>query len=59
MECIAQLSRQDFCKSMTVYANPRLWQDVYRPTYKDAPLYVKVQIDPIEEIVTIVSFKAR
>ena len=57
VECISQLARQDFQKSMTTYVNPRLWQDVYRPIYKEVPLYVKVQIDPAEATAIVSSFK--
>jgi motility quorum-sensing regulator/GCU-specific mRNA interferase toxin len=57
VECISQLTRQDFYKSMTTYVNPRLWQDVYRPTYKEVPLYIKVQIDTAEATLIVISFK--
>jgi len=59
VECVAQLTQQDFYKSMTVYANSRLWQDVYHPTHQETPLYVKVQLDTTEETVVIISCKAR
>jgi motility quorum-sensing regulator / GCU-specific mRNA interferase toxin len=59
VECVAQLTRQDFYKSMTVYTNAQLWQDVYHPTHQEEPLYVKVQLDATEETVVIVSCKAR
>ena len=59
VECVAQLTRQDFYKSMTIYTNSQLWQDVYHPRHQEAPLYVKVQLDATEETVVIVSFKAR
>lgn len=58
-ECVTQLTRQDFYKSMTIYTSSQLWQDVYLPTYQEKPLYVKVQLDASEETVVIVSFKAR
>ena len=59
VECVAQLTQQDFYKSMTIYANSQLWQDVYHPTHQEEPLHVKVQLDAPEETVVIVSFKAR
>ena len=57
--CIDQLSSQDFYKSMTTYANSRIWQDVYYPTYEEVELYVKVQIGGADENVVIISFKKR
>ena len=42
---IASLSRHDFYKSMTTYADHRLWQDVYRagtPVKRDA--YIKITL---------------
>jgi motility quorum-sensing regulator/GCU-specific mRNA interferase toxin len=59
VECVAQLTQQDFYKSMTVYTNSQLWQDAYHPTHQEEPLYVKVQLDATEETVVIVSFKVR
>jgi len=40
---IASLARHDFYKSMTTYADHRIWQDVYHattPANKDA--YIKI-----------------
>ena len=59
VECITQLKQQDFYKSMTIYTNSQLWQDVYLPTQQEKELYVKVQLDATAETVTVVSFKAR
>jgi motility quorum-sensing regulator/GCU-specific mRNA interferase toxin len=59
VECVAQLTQQDFYKSMTVYTNSQLWQDVYHPTHHETPLYVKVQLDTTEKTVVIISCKAR
>ncbi|MEQ9334860.1 type II toxin-antitoxin system MqsR family toxin [Thalassobaculum sp.] len=42
---IAKLTRRDFYKSMTTYADHRVWQDVYHaptPVRKDA--YIKVTL---------------
>ena len=40
---IAALTRRDFYKSMTTYANHRIWQDVYHaPTPVDKEAYIKV-----------------
>lgn len=59
VRCIGQLSSQDFYKSMTTYANSRIWQDVYYPTYEEVGLYVKVQIGGADENVVSISFKKR
>lgn len=40
---VAALTRRDFYKSMTTYADPRVWQDVYHamtPVRKEA--YIKI-----------------
>ena len=40
---IAALTRRNFHKSMTTYANHRIWQDVYyAPTPVDKEAYIKV-----------------
>jgi motility quorum-sensing regulator/GCU-specific mRNA interferase toxin len=42
---IAALTRRDFYKSMTTYADPHVWQDVYHamtPVRKDA--YIKITL---------------
>ena len=38
---IASLSRRDFYKSMTAYADHRIWQDVYRPKTAYGSIYLK------------------
>lgn len=43
---------------MTSYYNSKLWQDVYRPTFREVDLYVKLQISP-EERGVVISFKER
>jgi motility quorum-sensing regulator/GCU-specific mRNA interferase toxin len=39
------LAAADFEKSMTSYADHRVWQDVYRPKAAGIELYVKVTFD--------------
>jgi len=40
---LAALTRRNFYKSMTTYANHRIWQDVYyAPTPVDKEAYIKV-----------------
>ncbi|WP_337058287.1 type II toxin-antitoxin system MqsR family toxin [Pseudomonas sp. USHLN015] len=52
------LSRRVFYKSMTTYADSRLWQDVYHPTTDcGIELYVKVTCRP--EGPPVISFKER
>lgn len=51
MQC---LSMANFYKSMTVYTNNKVWQDVYHTDWKGIPLYVKFQR---EDDYFIVSFK--
>ena len=58
VQCVLQLTHRDFYKSMTSYLNTKLWQDVYRPTFRGVDLYVKVQI-LLEERVVVISFKER
>lgn len=50
------LSMANFYKAMTVYADHRVWQDVYHADWKDTPLYIKFQR---YEDYFIVSFKER
>ena len=47
-----------FFKSMTTYADHRLWQDVYHVPSGDLILYLKVKADVVTEF-RIVSFKER
>ena len=45
LSVIASLSRRDFYKSMTTYADHRVWQDVYHgatPVKKEA--YIKITL---------------
>jgi motility quorum-sensing regulator/GCU-specific mRNA interferase toxin len=56
--CVLELTIRDFYKSMTSYYNSKIWQDVYRPTFRGIDLYVKLQISP-EERGVVISFKER
>ena len=53
-EIIKELSSADFYKSMTTYADHKVWQDVYRPTTAVGDLYLKLTV--IDDLL-IVSFK--
>ncbi len=45
-----------FYKSMTSYANHKVWQDVYHVPSDEGPLYVKFQADVVTEFI-LLSFK--
>jgi len=51
---IQELSMTNFYKSMTVYADNKVWQDVYHADWKGTALYIKFQR---YEDYFIVSFK--
>lgn len=51
---VMALTPKDFYKSMTTYADHRVWQDVYRPTTKAGEVYLKLTV--IDDVL-IVSFK--
>jgi motility quorum-sensing regulator/GCU-specific mRNA interferase toxin len=53
---IKRLSPGHFYKSMTAYADSRVWQDVYYAEWKGKALYIKFQQ---HEEYFIVSFKER
>jgi motility quorum-sensing regulator/GCU-specific mRNA interferase toxin len=51
---VAALAPKDFYKSMTTFADHRIWQDVYRPTTPAGEVYLKLTV--IDDVL-IVSFK--
>jgi motility quorum-sensing regulator/GCU-specific mRNA interferase toxin len=51
---VLALTAKDFYKSMTTYADHRIWQDVYRPTTNAGDVYLKLTV--IDDVL-IVSFK--
>ena len=51
---VASLTMKDFYKSMTTYADHRIWQDVYHPQTSVGSIYLKLTV--IEDVL-IVSFK--
>lgn len=57
-DCVLGLSKGDFHKSMRSRAVPGLDQDVYRTTYEELELYVKLQMRRHGPVV-VVSFKLR
>jgi hypothetical protein len=53
-ECVAALSLSDFHKTMDSTKKPGQMQDVYRPTYLDIPIYLKLKLT---DLAVVVSFK--
>ena len=51
---IQTMRRDHFFKSMTAFADHRLWQDVYRPTTSAGRVYLKLTVT---DDLLIVSFK--
>lgn len=58
VETIAGMDRRMFYKSMTTFADHRVWQDVYHVPARGMLLYVKFQADVITEFV-VMSFKEK
>lgn len=54
LEVVKMLMPRDFYKSMTTYADHRIWQDVYRPETEVGEVYLKLTV--IDDVL-IVSFK--
>jgi motility quorum-sensing regulator / GCU-specific mRNA interferase toxin len=55
---VQALSRADFDKAMTSYADPTVWQDVYKPSAAGRALYVKFTLDA-QKALLLISFKDR
>jgi motility quorum-sensing regulator / GCU-specific mRNA interferase toxin len=58
VETIVSIERRMFYKSMTTFADHRVWQDVYHVPARGLTLYVKFQADVITEF-TVMSFKEK
>lgn len=58
VETIGGIERRMFYKSMTTFADHRLWQDVYHVPARGMTLYVKFQADVVTEF-TVTSFKEK
>jgi motility quorum-sensing regulator/GCU-specific mRNA interferase toxin len=54
IDVVNSLKLQDFYKSMTTYADHRVWQDVYRKRTSAGDVYLKLTVDTD---VVIISFK--
>lgn len=53
---VRSIETKHFYKSMTTYADPRVWQDVYHVPDGELLLYVNFQADTVAEF-RMVSFK--
>lgn len=58
VETIVGIERRMFFKSMTTFADPRVWQDVYHVPARGLMLYLKFQADVITEF-RVMSFKEK
>jgi len=57
-ECIAQLTLDDFYKSMPSKKRPGCWQDVYRTRFGGFRVYVKLDLVQRQtDLVVVLSFK--
>jgi motility quorum-sensing regulator / GCU-specific mRNA interferase toxin len=56
VDVIAGLTPGDFDKSMRSTINSAVWQDVYKPVFRDRELYVKFTLDTRRELL-LISFK--
>ncbi len=54
-DCVNQLNATHFYKTMAAEKKPGLMQDVYRITYEQTPVYLKLQIT---DRAVVISFKA-
>ena len=54
LNVVLALTTQDFYKSMTIYADHTIWQDVYRPKTIQGDVYLKLTV---QDDLLIVSFK--
>ncbi len=58
VEVIERAERRMFFKSMTTFADHRVWQDVYHVPARDLILYVKFQADVVTEF-RVMAFKEK
>ena len=57
-EVVSTMELKHFYKSMTSYANHKIWQDVYHVPYENMILYIKFTKNVISEF-TLLSFKEK
>jgi motility quorum-sensing regulator/GCU-specific mRNA interferase toxin len=58
VEVVLSATRKMFVKSMTTFADHRVWQDVYQVPARGLILYVKFQADVVTEFM-VMSFKEK
>jgi len=58
VDVIQSIERPMFFKSMTTFADHRVWQDVYRVPAREVELYIKFQADVVTEFI-VMSFKEK
>jgi motility quorum-sensing regulator/GCU-specific mRNA interferase toxin len=58
VEVIQSMKRAMFVKSMTTFADHRVWQDVYHVPVGELVLYVKFQADVVTEF-RVMAFKEK
>jgi motility quorum-sensing regulator/GCU-specific mRNA interferase toxin len=58
VEVILSMERPMFFKSMTTFADHRVWQDVYHVPAGELQLYVKFQADVVTAFI-VMSFKEK
>ncbi|RWP59908.1 type II toxin-antitoxin system MqsR family toxin [Mesorhizobium sp.] len=58
VEVIGSITQKMFVKSMTTFADDRVWQDVYHVPARELVLYVKFQADVVTGF-TVMSFKEK
>lgn len=51
VQIVQSMSRAHFFKSMTSYADGRVWQDVYRVPWRGMVLYVKLTVDDLGRLI--------
>ena len=57
-EFVSKMKSEHFYKSMTSYANHKIWQDVYHVPYKNIIIYVKFTQNVLSEFM-LLSFKEK
>ena len=58
VETIQTMQREHFCKSMTAYADQRIWQDVYHVPSAVGVIYIKFTADVVNKFM-LLSFKEK
>ena len=51
VQVVQSMKRSNFYKSMTSYADPRVWQDVYHVPWDGLVLYAKLTVDELGRLI--------